>query len=93
MQWIQPHLTSVHRDRWMAWRTAARDPAARETNIDISVGVQDIGVSMCQCTFANYSVTLLNLGCVLVPGVNVPTLFYKLFYKTLKFGCVLIRYI
>ena len=42
MQWIQPHLTSVHRDRWMAWRTTARDPAARETSIDISVGVQDI---------------------------------------------------
>jgi hypothetical protein len=26
----------------MAWRTTARDPAARETSIDISVGVQDI---------------------------------------------------
>ena len=42
MQWIQPHLTSVHRDRWMAWRTTASEPAARETSIDISVGVQDI---------------------------------------------------
>ena len=42
MQWIHPHLTSVHRDRWMAWRTTASEPAARETSIDISVGVQDI---------------------------------------------------
>ena len=42
MHWIQPHLTSVHLDRWTAWRTTASDPAARETSIDISVGVQDI---------------------------------------------------
>ena len=45
MQWIHPHLTSVHRDRWMAWRTTASEPAARETSIDISVGVQDISDS------------------------------------------------
>ena len=42
VHWIQPHLTSVHLDRWTAWRTTASDPAARETSIDISVGVQDI---------------------------------------------------